>query len=81
MAIEGLVERMFCRSCFRCPFAVAIMVVDYHEVLAADTEGDGEAVGLVRGDFTSQFNCLKKNLVGLAWGIMLAWEDNRGWCD
>ena len=39
---------------------VAIMVVDYHEVLAADTEGDGEAVGLVRGDFTSQFNCLKK---------------------
>ena len=23
MAIEGLVERMFCLSCFRCPFAVA----------------------------------------------------------
>ena len=23
MAIEGLVERMFCQSCFRCPFAVA----------------------------------------------------------
>ena len=23
MAIEGLVKHMFCRSCFRCPFAVA----------------------------------------------------------
>ena len=58
---------------------VAIMVVEYHEVLAAATGGDGEADSLVRGDFTSQFYCLDKNLVGLAWGLMLAWEDNRGW--
>ena len=58
---------------------VAIMVAEYHEVLAAVTGGDGEAASLVRGDFTSQFDCLDKNLVGSDWGIMLAWEDNRGW--
>ena len=55
------------------------MVVDYHEVLVATTGGDGEAASLVRGDFTSQFDCLDKNLVGSDWGIMLTWEDNRGW--
>ena len=57
------------------------MVVEYHEVLAAANGGDGEAASLVRGDFTIQFDCLNKNLVGLDWGIMLDWEDNRGWCD
>ena len=60
---------------------VAIMVLEYHEVLAATNGGDREATSLVRGDFTSQFDCLKKNLVGLDWGLILVWEDNRGWCD
>ena len=60
---------------------VAIMVVEYHRVLAADTGGDGEVASLVRGDFTSQFECLDKNLVGSDWGIMLDWENNRGWCN
>ena len=57
---------------------ISIMVIEYHEVLAAATGGDGEASSLVRGDFTSQFNCLDKNLVGSSWGIMMDWEDNRG---
>ena len=39
---------------------VTIIVVEYHEVLAAATGGDGEVAILVRGDFTSQFNCLDK---------------------
>ena len=39
---------------------VATMVVDYHEVLAVGTGGDGEAESLVRGDFNSQFDCLEK---------------------
>ena len=43
---------------------VAIMVVEYHEVLAAATGCDGEAASLVCGDFTSQFEYLNKNLVG-----------------
>ena len=60
---------------------VSIMVVEYHKVLAAATGGDGEAASLVRGDSTSQFKCLEKNLVGSHWGIMLAWEDSRGWCN
>ena len=58
---------------------IAIMVVEYLEVLAAGTGGDREAASLVSGDFTCQFNCLDKNLVGSDWEIMLAWEDNRGW--
>ena len=57
------------------------MVVDYHKVLAAATGGDGEAASLVRGYFTSKFDCLDKNLVGLDWVLMMAWENNRGWCD
>ena len=60
---------------------VDIMVVEYHEVLDAVTGGDREATSLVCGDFTSQFDCLDKNLVGSVWGLMMAWEDNRGWCD
>ena len=50
---------------------VAIMILEYHEALAAATGGDGEAASLVRVEFTSKFNCLEKNLVGSAWGIML----------
>ena len=57
----------------------AIMVVEYYEVLDVATGGDGEAASLLRGDFASQFNCLEKNLVGSAWGLMLAWEEKRGW--
>ena len=57
------------------------MVLYDHEVLAAATEGDGEAASLVSGDFTSQFNCLDKNLMGLDWGIILTWENNGGWFD
>ena len=59
---------------------VDIMIVEYHGLLAAATGGDGEAASLLREDFTSNFNCLNKNLVGSAWGLMLAWEYNRGWC-
>ena len=43
---------------------VAIMVVEYHEVLVAATGGDEGPASLVRGYFTSQFECLDKNLVG-----------------
>ena len=57
------------------------MVVEYHEVLATVTRGDRELTSLVHGDFTSQFDCLDKNLVVSDWGIMMAWEDNRGWCN
>ena len=53
------------------------MVIEYHEVLAAATGGDGEAASLVRVDFASQFNCLDKHLIRLGWGRMLAWEDKR----
>ena len=60
---------------------IVFMVVEYHEVLAAATRVDGGAASLVREDFISQFDCLDKNLVGLDWEIMLAWEDNRGWCE
>ena len=60
---------------------VAIMVVEYHKVLAAATGGDGEAASLVCGYFTSQLDCLDKKLVESAWGLMLAWEDNMGWYD
>ena len=60
---------------------VAIMVVEYHMALAAANGGDGEAASLVCGDFTSQFNYLNKNLVIPDWGLMLAWDNNRGWCD
>ena len=58
---------------------VDTMVVEYHEVIAAATVGDGEAASLVCGDFTSKFDCLEKNLVGSYWGIILAWEKNVGW--
>ena len=54
------------------------MVVEDHEVLAAATGVDGETASLVREDFTSQFDCLNKHLMGLGWGRMLAWEDKRG---
>ena len=54
------------------------MVVEYHEVLADATGGDGETSSLVRGDFTSQFDCLNKHLMGSDWGRILAWEDKRG---
>ena len=54
------------------------MVVEYYEVLADATGGDGKEASLVRGDFTSQFDCLDKHLMGLGWGPMLAWEDKRG---
>ena len=50
-------------------YRIAIMVVDYHEVLAAVTGGDGESASLVRGDFTSQFDCLNKHLMGSEYGI------------
>ena len=53
------------------------MVVDDNEVLAAATGGDGETARLVRGNFTSQFDCLDKKLMGSGWGRMLAWEDKR----
>ena len=54
------------------------MVVEDHEVLAAATGGDGETASLVRGDFTSQFDCLDKHLMGSGWGRMLAWEEKSG---
>ena len=57
------------------------MVVEYQEVLAAATGGYREAASLVRGDFTSKFDCLDKNLVGSDWGLIMAWENNRGWCN
>ena len=57
------------------------MFVEYHEVFVAATGGDVEAASLVRGDFTSQFDCPDKNLVVLDWGRMLAWEDKRGCCN
>ena len=47
---------------------VAVMVVEDHEVLAAATGVDGETDILVCGDFTSQFDCLNKNLMGSGWG-------------
>ena len=54
------------------------MVVEDHEVLDATTGGDGEAAILVRGDFSSQFDCLDKHLIVSGWGRMLTWEDKRG---
>ena len=57
---------------------IAVMVIEDHEVLAAATGGDGETASLVRVDFSSQFDCLEKYLMGLGWGCMLAWEDKRG---
>ena len=53
------------------------MVLEDHEVLAAATRGDRETARLVRGDFTSRFDCLDKHLMVLDWGRMLAWEDKR----
>ena len=44
------------------------MVVEYYEVLADATGGDGKEASLVRGDFTSQFNCLKKTWQGRTGG-------------
>ena len=55
------------------------MFVEDHEVLASTTGGDRETASLVCEDFTSQFDCLDKNLVGSDWGIILDWEDNKGW--
>ena len=52
------------------------MVVADYEILAANTGGDGETACLVCGDFTIQFDCLDKHLMGSDWGRMLAWEDN-----
>ena len=43
---------------------VAVMVIDYHKVISAATGGDGETASLVHGDFTSQFDCLDKKLMG-----------------
>ena len=57
------------------------MVVEYHEVLAAATGGDGETASLVRGYFTSQFDSLDKHLMGSGWERMLAWEEKRGFGD
>ena len=54
------------------------MVVEYHKVLAAATGGDGETASLVRGDFTSHFDCLDKHFIGSGWGRMMAWEEKRG---
>ena len=59
---------------------VSFMVVDDHELLASATGGDGETASLVRGEFTSQFDCLDKHLMRSDWGSMLAWEDKRGYC-
>ena len=49
------------------------MVVEDHEVLAVVTGGGGETAHLVRGDFTSKFDCLDKQLMGSDWGRMLDW--------
>ena len=57
---------------------VAVMVIEEYEVLADATIGDGETASLVRGDFTSQFDCLDKHLMGSGCGRMLAWEEKRG---
>ena len=54
------------------------MVVEYNEVLAAATGGDGETARLVHGYFASQFDYLEKHLMGSDWGRMLDWEDNMG---
>ena len=54
------------------------MVVEYHDVLADATGGDWETACLVCVDFTIQFNCINKHLMGSDWGSMMAWEDNRG---
>ena len=54
------------------------MVVEYHKVLAAATGGDGETASFVRGDFTSQFDCLDKRFLESDWGRMLSWVDKRG---
>ena len=54
------------------------MVLEDHEVLAAATVGGREMTRLVRGDFTSQFDCLDKHVMGSNWGRMLAWKDKRG---
>ena len=54
------------------------MVVEDDEVLASATGGDREKASLVRGDFTSQFDCLDINLMVWGWGLMLAGEDQRG---
>ena len=53
------------------------MVVEDHEVLAVVTVGDGKPASLFRGDFTSQFDCLDKHLMGSGWGGMLAWDNKR----
>ena len=65
---------LFYRLRYEC---VAVMVVEDHVVLDAATGGDGEAASLVRGDFSSQFDCLDKHLMGSVWGRMLVWEDKR----
>ena len=57
------------------------MVLEDHEVLAAATRGDRETARLLCGDFTSQFDCLVKHVMGSDWGRMLAWEDKRGCSD
>ena len=49
-------------------YCIAIMVVEYHGVLASTTGGHGEADSLVRGDFTSQFDCIIKKLGGIVLG-------------
>ena len=54
------------------------MVIEEHVVITAETGGDGETASLVRGYFTSQFNCFNKHLTGLGWGRILTWEDKRG---
>ena len=43
---------------------VAIMVVEYHAIIAAATGGDGEAASFVCGEVTSQLDCLDKRLLG-----------------
>ena len=43
---------------------VAVMVVEDDEGLASATGGDVEKASLVHGDFTSQFDCLDKHLMG-----------------
>ena len=53
------------------------MVVEDHEVLADANGCDRETTSLVRGDFTSQFDCLDKHLMGSGWGGMLAWDNKR----
>ena len=43
---------------------IVIMVVEYHKLLAAVNGCDVEAAILVHGDFTSQFDCFNKKMVG-----------------